>query len=354
MKNDSLRQHDMMFCHWRTDLPLMLIVNFVIALLLTLIDERTAFLDNLLISNCIGFSIWAVNALLSRFLADRISWPWRLAFSLPISLLLGFKVAALFGASDVLAILLNQPESAWRWVAIAALVSSCASAFFILLFYTQKYRTELESERRVLAEAQQAETAAQLAMLQAQIEPHFLFNTLANLQSLIGSDPKMAQTMLNHLNDYLRASLKRTRQAATTLAEEIDLVAALLAIQQMRLGDRLQYRLTVPPAVRRAKLPPLLLQPLVENALEHGIEPAIAGGQIEVCVEQQGAQLRIRVIDTGLGFNANSSADGSGIGLANVRARLNKLYGHNAELVLSPNQPHGVIAELMLPFDEMD
>lgn len=353
MKKDSLRQHDIMFCNWRTDLPLMLGVNLVIALLLTLIDERTTFIDNLIISNCIGFSIWAVNSILGYLLADKITWPWRMALALPISLLLGFKLGAVFGASDVLAILLRTPEFAWRWVAIAVLVSTCASAFFIVLFYAQKYRAQLEIERRLAAEAQQAETAAQLAMLQAQIEPHFLFNTLANLQSLIASDPAMAQTMLNHLNDYLRASLKRTRQAATTLAEELDLVTALLAIQQIRLGERLHYAIHVPDELRQAKLPPLLLQPLVENALEHGIEPAIAGGCVEITAQRDGAKLRIRVMDTGLGFNLAHSGE-QGIGLANIRARLSKLYGTDAELVLSPNLPHGVIAELIFPYEQMD
>ncbi len=351
MKIDStIRPNGVMFCNWRTDLPLMLGVNFVIALLLTLIDERTTLIDNLIISNCIGFSIWAVNAILGWLLADKMAWPWRMALALPISLLIGFKLGAVFGASDVLAILLHTPEFAWRWVAIAILVSTCASAFFIVLFHAQKYRAELESERRVLAEVQQAETAAQLAMLQAQIEPHFLFNTLANLQSLIASDPVMAQTMLNHLNDYLRASLKRTRQAATTLAEEIDLVSALLAIHQIRLGERLHYSLHVPDHLRHAKLPPLLLQPLVENALEHGIEPAIAGGRVDISVVLEGTTLRIRVIDTGLGFNLSQTSE-QGIGLANVRARLSKLYGANAELVLSPNLPHGVVAELLFPYE---
>jgi sensor histidine kinase YesM len=269
-----------------------------------------------------------------------------------VSILLGFKVAALLGASDVLAILLRAPEHAWRWIAIAVLVSLCACAFFIVLYYAQKYRTQFEAERRLAAEAQQAETAAQLAMLQAQIEPHFLFNTLANLQSLIASDPAMAQTMLNHLNDYLRASLKRTRQAATTLAEELDLVAALLAIQQIRLGERLHYAIHVPDELRQAKLPPLLLQPLVENALEHGIEPAIAGGRVEITAQLEGDQLRIRVIDTGLGFNLSHSGE-QGIGLANVRARLSKLYGADAELVLSPNLPNGVIAELIFPYESL-
>ncbi|MGL4996239.1 MAG: sensor histidine kinase, partial [Deefgea sp.] len=131
-----------------------------------------------------------------------------------------------------------------------------------------------------------------------------------------------------------------------------DLVTALLAIQQIRLGERLQYSLDIPDSLRHAKLPPLLLQPLVENALEHGIEPAIAGGRVEITAQQEGTKLRIRVIDTGLGFNLSHSGE-QGIGLANVRARLSKLYGAEAELVLSPNLPHGVIAELIFPYESL-
>ncbi len=342
-------QHPTMTCRYQKDLPILLLVNALIAVLLTLIDERTALIDNLVISNCIGFCIWLCNWAMDRITGEAWPRPWRMLISTPVGLLAGFTLAAAFGASNVIAILLDAPSQAWRWVAIAVLISGFASAFFWLLFRAQRDRAELEVQRRHAAEAQQAQTAAQLAMLQAQIEPHFLFNTLANLHSLIARDPALAQTMLEHLNDYLRASLKRTRQSATSLAEELDLVGALLAINQIRLGERLSYQIRVPATLRGAQLPPLLLQPLVENALQHGIEPAIAGGVIEIEAEQIGTQLCLRVIDSGLGLNLNTPTK-SGIGLANVRDRLMYLYGSQATLSVAGNTPCGVVAELRIPF----
>ncbi|WP_288841579.1 sensor histidine kinase [uncultured Deefgea sp.] len=342
-------QHQTMMCRYQKDLPILLLVNALIAVLLALIDERTALIDNLVISNCIGFCIWSCNWALDRITGEAWPRPWRMLISTPLGLLAGFALAPALGASNVIAILLRTPSQAWRWVAIAALISGSVSAFFWVLFRAQRDRAELEVQRRHAAEAQQAQTAAQLAMLQAQIEPHFLFNTLANLHSLIARDPVLAQTMLEHLNDYLRASLKRTRQSATSLAEELDLVGALLAINQIRLGTRFSYQIRVPATLRGAQLPPLLLQPLVENALQHGIEPAIAGGVIEIEVEQIGTQLCLRVIDSGLGLNLNTPTK-SGIGLANVRDRLMYLYGSQATLSVAGNTPCGVVAELRIPF----
>ena len=335
------------FCSWRRDFVPLLFANGLISLFLTLIDDKTTFASNLIISNCIGLSIWLCSGALSYFTDHQISWPIRMLLSLPIGVIVGFKLAAVFGAYDVIQVLMQQPHLAWRWVAISVFISCSAMAFFIVLFHAQRYKAELETERRLAAEAQQGETAAQLAMLQAQIEPHFLFNTLANLRSLMCDDPQLALAMLDHLNDYLRASLKRTRMAKTSLHDELELVSALLAINQIRLGERLHYQIDIMEACRRAILPPLLLQPLVENALKHGIEPAIAGGHIHIVGEIIGSQLCIRVIDSGLGLKEHGE---HGIGLANVRARLASLYGDQGELALYPNSPHGVIAELKLPF----
>lgn len=334
---------------FRKDLIPLLIINTLIAVLLSLFDPRTGLLSNLIISHCIGFCISLLSCSVMGLLQGRASWSIRMLLALPLGLFLGFKLAAFLGAFDVLGHVFSTPQDGWRWVAIAIIVSSCACAFFVVLFHSQNYRTELEIERRRLAEAQQAEIAAQLAMLQAQIEPHFLFNTLANLRSLITHDPHLAQLMLDHLDDYLRATLLRTRKARSTLAEEIALVSDLLCINQMRLGQRLTFTLNIPEHLMSAILPPLLLQPLVENALKHGIEPAIVGGNIDISAEQVGAQIKIKVSDTGLGLQVNAREPG--IGLANVRARLASLYEQNAALSLSPLQPHGVVAELSFPFE---
>ncbi len=183
-------------------------------------------------------------------------------------------------------------------------------------------------------------------MLQAQIEPHFLFNTLANIHSLIAEKPDTASQILEKLNGYLRISLRRTRQLTSTLAEELELIETLLGIAGARLGGRLEYCLSVPAELRSQQLPPLLLQPLVENAIRHGIEPSVAGGKIDVEVRKVGRSLELCVTDTGVGLNEDSP---QGVGLANIRARLGSLYGTEATLALYANSPRGVIAKLTVP-----
>jgi signal transduction histidine kinase len=336
---------------WRRDLPVLLLVNTLIAILCTLSSKAEYFVDNLLISHSIGFSISVLNSFAfctdSGMGGQRL---WRLIVVLPLGLFIGFKLAYLLGAPDVISYFWINPQYQWRWIALAFLVAVSATGFFFVLYRSQTYRAQLAIEKQRLAEVQQSEIAAQLAMLQAQIEPHFLFNTLANMRSLITRDAPLAQTMLDHLNDYLRASLSRTRKKQVTLAEELDLVTALLAISKIRLGDRLQYQIDVPADLQAALLPPLLLQPLVENALEHGIEPAIAGGELRIVADIFEKLLRLRVYDTGLGLQDTGE---EGVGLPNVRKRLENLYGKEGRLALYPNVPCGVIAELTLPLNKI-
>ncbi|MBY0445656.1 MAG: histidine kinase [Burkholderiales bacterium] len=336
---------------WRRDLPVLLLVNTLIAILCTLSSKAEYFVDNLLISHSIGFSISVLNSF--AFCTDSGMGEqrlWRLIVVLPLGLFIGFKLAYLLGAPDVISYFWINPQYQWRWIALAFLVAVSATGFFFVLYRSQTYRAQLAIEKQRLAEVQQSEIAAQLAMLQAQIEPHFLFNTLANMRSLITRDAPLAQTMLDHLNDYLRASLSRTRKKQVTLAEELDLVTALLAISKIRLGDRLQYQIDVPADLQAALLPPLLLQPLVENALEHGIEPAIAGGELRIVADIFEKLLRLRVYDTGLGLQYTGE---EGVGLPNVRKRLENLYGKEGRLALYPNVPCGVIAELTLPLNKI-
>jgi sensor histidine kinase YesM len=188
--------------------------------------------------------------------------------------------------------------------------------------------------------------AARLQVLQAQIEPHFLFNTLAHVRSAVESEPQVAQSMLDHLIRYLRGTLNRSRETAHRLCEEQELIDALLAIAAMRLGSRLRYRIHMDASLKDLLLPPLLLQPLVENAIKHGIEPALEGGEIVVEAEGANEELVLRVTDTGKGL---AGAAPEGVGLSNVRARLANLYGSRGRLSLFSNPGHGVIAELRLP-----
>jgi len=188
---------------------------------------------------------------------------------------------------------------------------------------------------------------ARLTVLQAQIEPHFLFNTLANVRRLCEVDPQRGQQMLGSLLDYLRAALPAMRRSSTALAQEFELVRAYLSVLQHRMGERLHFRIELAEALAEASIPPLILPTRVENAIRHGLAPLPEGGTITVNASRDGGQVVIRVADDGAGFQGTS---GSGVGLANTRARLSALFGNAASLSLRGNLPRGVVAEVRLPY----
>jgi sensor histidine kinase YesM len=229
------------------------------------------------------------------------------------------------------------------------------SAMVLMILNRERIeRMKLErTEARVRAETIERQALqAQLRLLQAQIEPHMLFNTLANLQGLIAIDPQQANRMLDHLIQYLRATLSATRAETTTLAQEFDAAEAYLGLMAVRMGARLSYRCVLPAALRGARLPAMLLQPLVENAIIHGLEPKIEGGTVTVEARAHDGVLEICVTDTGLGLDdTEPAAKGTGVGVTTTRERLRALYGARAALTLVPAQPHGVLARLTLPLE---
>jgi len=325
---------------------LMIVLNLLITLTLVTIGGSKDFLDTYKTCNAIGFSIWAAFEAL-RFAVGASVAPLVLAFlAVPAGFVAGAKVAAWAGSTDLISLIARDPAGSWRLLLGSLIIAIFATSFFIFFWRAEAVRADLQSERRRAAEALQSETSAKLALLQAQIEPHFLFNTLANAQSVIQSDPQTAKRILENLNRYLRVSLGRTRRASSTLADEINVVSAVLTISAMRLGERLRYSISVPRALEDAQLPPLLLQPLVENALQHGIEPALNGGAIRIEASSDNDSLCLRVTDTGVGLNASSP---EGVGLGNVRARLSSLYGDRGRLTLYKHDPQGVVAEMVIP-----
>ena len=202
-----------------------------------------------------------------------------------------------------------------------------------------------ENETRVARLDRQADEA-RLQLMQAQIEPHFLFNTLANVKRLCATDADGGRELLAQLMVYLRAALPRLREADATLGSELTLAQAYLAILKIRMGDRLQVVVDVPAQSLSLAFPPMALLTLVENAIKHGLAPAPHGGAIKICVEQRGSQLHVTVADTGVGLRGTG---GSGIGISNTRARLAAMFAGDAELTLAANTPTGVVAAINLP-----
>jgi len=192
-------------------------------------------------------------------------------------------------------------------------------------------------------------TEAQLKLLQGQIEPHFLFNTLANVQSLIDFDPERAKLMLERFTDYLRASLGQLRGDSTTLAQEFAMLEAYLGLMQLRMGERLRVELSLPPELGAVALPPLLAQPLVENAIHHGLEPQIAGGTVTVSARRVDGRLWIEVADDGQGLDGPKRRNGNGVALGNIRARLAARFGPGATLELLPREGGGTLARIQIP-----
>ena len=188
--------------------------------------------------------------------------------------------------------------------------------------------------------------AGRLQVLLAQIEPHFLFNSLANLRRLLRIDADAGQAMLADLMRYLEVALPRMRAEHSTLGREAELVRAFLAVHQVRMGARLQVEVAVPAPLEPVPMPPMMLLTLVENALKHGLNPLPEGGTIRVAASTTAGKLMVSVTDTGRGLVPGS---GGGTGLANIRGRLSAAYGAAASLRLQLNQPHGVVATIELP-----
>ena len=205
-----------------------------------------------------------------------------------------------------------------------------------------RYAVESAQMGRQVAEAR-------LRLLEAQIEPHFLFNTLASVKRLFRTDAAAAERMLDDLMRYLAEALPRVREPHSSLGGEAALASSFLEIHRVRMGRRMHYRLDIPPQLRNARVPPFMLLTLVENAVKHAIGPLPEGGAVDVSARAHDDELVLEVRDNGRGF---ADASGAGTGLANLRARLQLLYGAKGTLRFSHNEPSGVVATLVLPLEQ--
>ena len=196
-------------------------------------------------------------------------------------------------------------------------------------------------------EAQMLE--ARLQVMQAQVEPHFLFNTLAHVQQLYQTDPARGRLMLDSFCGYVRAALPQMRSSRSTLGREVELTRSYLDTQLIRMGRRLRFELAIQDHLLGAAFPPMMLLSLVENGIKHGLSPLREGGSIRVAAVSDAGILRVTVADTGAGLSTAEHGEGSGVGLSNIRSRLATLYGANGRLTLARNDPQGLVATIEVP-----
>jgi signal transduction histidine kinase len=269
------------------------------------------------------------------------------------SVLLGVVLGPLLGTSLADAVLGRDSPSLWQFGSLDTRITLAMTVLASLVATYVLGTLERLASTRAMAEAAQRQAAEhQLRLLQSQLQPHMLFNTLANLRVLIGVDPPKAQAMLDRLNAFLRATLAASRHDEHPLQLEFERLADYLALMTVRMGPRLHVTVDLPDELRGAMVPPLLLQPLVENAIQHGLEPKVEGGRIELQAHRDGATLRLSVRDTGVGLPATGAQRAGAFGVTQVHERLATLYGARASLTLAnatDGQP-GVLATVHLPW----
>ncbi|MDW3685800.1 sensor histidine kinase [Cupriavidus sp. CV2] len=336
------------------DLVFVLCANTIIAVSLNY-GFRTggSLWHNFVYSQLIGLSIWLLIDI-ARVLVwwnDRPRrWPFLCltAVAVPLGVIMG---------SWTTRVVLNEPaksfEEATDMLRMCLVVGMLASASMIYFYWSREKLAHLERQAALDAlqreEAEKQLVRAQLMALQAQIEPHFLFNSLANLDCLIATDQQAARRLLQRLIGFLRMSLSHTRAEQCTLRQEFELLRSYLDIQALRFGTRLAYEIELPPELAEVEIPPMLIQPLVENAVSHGIEPCMRGGKIVLSARAQGDNaVQVVITDTGVGFG-HAVTKGSGLGLTHVRERLARIFGAAASMQMEENTPRGVIVRLTLP-----
>lgn len=297
----------------------------------------------LVVSLCIGFCIHGLAEGLGWLLGDRASLITVMVVAVPAGIFLGYMLSEWLLTGQVTVSDILQPRS----LLLGGLFGLLGATLFILGSSVENLRDSLRDAQLERLAGEKSVIETELRLLQAQIEPHFLFNTLSNVLALLRTDADAAGRVLEQLTRLLRVSLQRTRHQSSTLAEELEMVQAYLAIASVRMGSRLNWRIDVADGLRGLALPPLLLQPLVENALQHGVDPLPEGGSVEVQARREGDSLLLWVRDDGVGLPEQPA--GSGIALDNIRQRLRGLYGDNARLDLLQREPRGTEARLRLP-----
>lgn len=327
-------------------------LNTVIALVLTAFGEHD-FASNLVYAQCIGLSIWSLIDFGRLWLIrDPIKQWRRLFWIVPLSVSLSFVLGTL-AAGAVLndasfSYWADQPRKALGLLIVSLFAGVGSTYYFLSREQLERVHDDMANASAQTEAAQRQATESRLKLLQTQLEPHMLFNTLANLRALIGTDPQRAQQMLDHMIAYLRATLSASRTPMHTLQAEFDRLRDYLELMAVRMGPRLSYTLDLPADLAQHPVPTLLLQPLVENAIKHGLEPKVEGGSITVRARHEAGWITLEVLDTGVG-PAHGSATGDGFGLAQVRERLATTYGNQDAIELVASHTGGTRASITFP-----
>lgn len=321
------------------------VLNTVIALGIALFTQR-GLGASLVYAQCIGMSIWALTDFGRRWLIRDWNRQWRrLVLLVPLGVVIGYLLGTLL-ADALLGARVHDDWTAAPARTAGFLLMSLVAGIAVTYYFLS--RQQLARERQALEAARRQAAEAQLKLLETQLEPHMLFNTLANLRALIGSDPARATDMLDRLIAYLRATLAASRTTTHPLQAEFDRLRDYLELMAVRMGPRLRYTLELPPELAALPVPTLLLQPLVENSIRHGLEPKVDGGSIRVRARRVDAQLTLEVSDDGTGLGAAAETP-AGFGLAQVRERLASAYGQRAAMELVATPAGGTHATLSLP-----
>ena len=302
--------------------------------------------DLLVSALCVGYANMLLFTVAGNIRTSRIPREARQILAIVVGSFLGTVLAGLVKGRDLRMMFTERLAGVSITMGLGVGFGCVVVAMFIL---REKHARDRERLMRAEAERHQLEKnvlEAKLALMQAQVEPHFLFNTLANVQHLVETDPPEAARVLESLIRYLRAALPQMRESATNLGREIDMARAFLEINRVRMGARLQFEIDVPDALKHRPFPPMMLISLVENAVKHGVDPCCECGSITIRAAEGEGTLRVSVEDSGEGIKPKK---GGGVGLANIRDRLKALYGSSARLVIEERVPRGVVASIEVP-----
>ncbi len=334
--------------------PYLVVGNTLVAGVLTVTNATPVnFVENLIFSFCVGsIATVLLHLVIWQLLVRQVKLTVKIIAGISVvccllGLVLGVSLASVLIGLPLLVVIQTAAQMSNVYFVLMLMMCGATLVIFWIRSKMEKLRADIAQEKLRAEENARRSIQAQLQLLQAQIEPHMLFNTLANVQGLISFDPPRASEMLDQLILYLRASLQAARAENTTLGAEFTLLQAYLELMAVRMGARLSYELILPPELAKQAIAPMLLQPLVENAIKHGVEPKVEGGKIIVTANLQGQILQLSCADTGLGLDVPAQP-GTRLGLANVRERLTALYGASATCTLRPNTPEGAIAEIQL------